>query len=190
MSSNKLNQIQIRPAKLEDAAGIAQVRVTSWRASYQGLVPREVLDDLSVKEAAVWIEAAIRSETSGRCNLVAQNNSGQIVGFALGGPERTRDAEFTGEVYAIYILPGFLRIGIGRRLMISTAGCLSRQGMNSMLIWVLAENPARKFYEAMGGIFVREQPITIGQALLTEVAYGWQNLDALLQGLNSGPNSP
>jgi GNAT superfamily N-acetyltransferase len=188
MSMNRLKDIQIRPAQLGDAAGIARVRVTSWRATYQGIVPQEVLDGLSVKDITGWMERMIASPAPGSCHLVAQAQSRQIVGFAMGGPERTQDPNYEGELYAIYILPDFLRIGIGRQLLLSIAGCLLGHGMHSMLIWVLAENPARQFYEALGGVYVRQQTITLGSAPLPEVAYGWQDLNALLQA--PGPNPP
>jgi hypothetical protein len=49
--------------------------------------------------------------------------------------------------------------------------------MNSMMLWVLADNiPGRQFYEKMGGKFVTEQTITIGEKDLLEVAYGWNDL--------------
>ena len=53
--------------------------------------------------------------------------------------------------------------------------------MNSILLWVLAENwPARRFYEALGGEYVSEQQIMIGNTLLLEVAYGWKDLNQLI----------
>jgi hypothetical protein len=45
--------------------------------------------------------------------------------------------------------------------------------MPSMLVWVLAENYARGFYERLGGALVGEQEITLGGVALREVAYGW-----------------
>lgn len=187
MSRHQLKDIQIRPAQIGDAAGIARVRVTSWRATYRGIVPQDVLDRMSVKEITGWMERTIASRAPGNCNLVSQDRSGQIVGFALGGPERVQVSEYEGELFALYILPDYLRIGIGRRLLLSMAGCLLAQGMHSMVIWVLADNPARKFYQAMGGVFVKQQPITIGSTTLPEVAYGWKDLNALLQAFESHP---
>jgi len=50
-----------------------------------------------------------------------------------------------------------------------------------MIVWVLRDNAdARKFYERLGGAYVRTQPITIGSALLQEVSYGWRSLDAIV----------
>ncbi len=45
-----------------------------------------------------------------------------------------------------------------------------------MLVRVLAENPARKFYEALGGQLLKAKPIEIGGATLDEVAYGWTDI--------------
>ncbi len=179
MGSGSDESIQIRRAVAGDASGIARVRVVSWRATYQGLVTQEVLDGLSVEQASSWIEATIRSHSPGSCNLVARDRAGQIVGFALGGPERTGDPEYSGELYALYLLPEYLRIGIGSRLLLNMADELLQQGMDSMLIWVLAKNPARKFYEAMGGVYIRQQQIMIGHQSLIEAAYGWLDLEAL-----------
>jgi hypothetical protein len=50
-----------------------------------------------------------------------------------------------------------------------------------MLLWVLEANPrARAFYEALGGVVVRAQPIEIGGATFTEVAYAWPELAAIV----------
>jgi len=47
-----------------------------------------------------------------------------------------------------------------------------------MIVWVLRDNAgARSFYERLGGVYVRMQPITIGSALLQEISYGWSALD-------------
>ena len=105
---------------------------------------------------------------------------------SLGGPERTSDPEYDGELYAIYLLPEYTRMGIGRQLLLSMAECLHLQGMHAMLIWVLAQNPARYFYEALGGVYLREQPIAIGPQTLPEVAYGWPDLAGLLHSVQGG----
>jgi hypothetical protein len=43
-----------------------------------------------------------------------------------------------------------------------------------MYIWVLAENPAKKFYEKMGGRYIMQQEIEIGDKKFIESAYGWE----------------
>jgi hypothetical protein len=51
------------------------------------------------------------------------------------------------------------------------------RGFGSMAVWVLAANPFRKFYEALGGKVVAEQQIECGGESFTESAYGWQDLN-------------
>ena len=57
---------------------------------------------------------------------------------------------------------------------------LLQEGMRSMLLWVLVENPNRGFYERLGGKRLEEKQITIDGERLTEVAYGWADLHDLL----------
>lgn len=48
-----------------------------------------------------------------------------------------------------------------------------------MLLSVLAANaPARRFYQALGGEVVGQQPIEIAGVTLAEVAYGWPDVAA------------
>jgi len=50
-----------------------------------------------------------------------------------------------------------------------------------MLVWVLAENPSRAFYDALGGIVVNSKMIEIGGRELQEVAYGWSDIHPLVE---------
>jgi ribosomal protein S18 acetylase RimI-like enzyme len=102
----------------------------------------------------------------------------EIVGFASGGPERAGEDGFTGELYAIYVLEEAQGRGHGRRLVQAVAHGLREMKLPNMIVWVLRDNhDARHFYERLGGLYVRSQPITIGSALLQEVSYGWESLD-------------
>jgi len=59
----------------------------------------------------------------------------------------------------------------------AVAAGLRELELEDMIVWVLRDNAAaRRFYERLGGVFVRTQPITIGSALLQEVSYGWKSL--------------
>ena len=49
-----------------------------------------------------------------------------------------------------------------------------------MLVWVLAKNPYRRFYEKLGGKYLRSQQIDIGGSSYEEIAYGWEDLDAMI----------
>jgi GNAT superfamily N-acetyltransferase len=111
---------------------------------------------------------------------VAELRSGRMVGFASGGPRREeRYPEYEGELYAAYLLREHQRKGLGRRLIGAVAEGLAAMGKRSMLAWVLAKNPSRPFYEALGGKLLGSQGIGIGGVALEEVAYGWDDVRVL-----------
>jgi ribosomal protein S18 acetylase RimI-like enzyme len=88
-------------------------------------------------------------------------------------------------VYAIYLLAEHQRRGIGRALMLSTVEHLVRDGFNTMLIWVAAENPSRGFYEALGGTQYTDKSESFGGKVIREISYRWDDLATLLDHLNS-----
>ena len=167
----------VRPADVDDAAAIAAVHVAAWRSTYRGLLPDDFLESLA--EAGYeerW--RRILGEESSRVYVAADGP--EIVGFASGGRERAGEDGYGGELYAIYVVQAAQARGHGRRLVQAVAGGLVDLGLSDMIVWVLRENAgARKFYERMGGTYVRSQPITIGSTLLDEVSYGWRSLDAI-----------
>lgn len=68
---------------------------------------------------------------------------------------------------------------MGKQLLSWVAKRFLQHGIQSMLVWVLADNPSRRFYEVLGGQLVSEQEITIGGVDLLEVAYGWPDISSL-----------
>ena len=111
-----------------------------------------------------------------------RRHGAEIVGWALGGPNRDASLEFSSELFTIYLHPDFLRQGIGRKLMAAVAQSLIALSFGSMVVWALAENrPAQRFYEALGGRYLTEKEISIGGAALMEVAYGWEDLSVLAE---------
>jgi ribosomal protein S18 acetylase RimI-like enzyme len=170
--------MQIREATHTDISAIARVRIESWRTTYAGIVSQAVLDGLTQEDAEQRI---LGHFGAGGFYYVAEEPSGQVVGFVTGGPERDGDPIYRGEIYALYLLASYQRQGLGRRLITQAVERLAEEGYTSLLIWVLTNNhPARRFYEALGGHYLREQPLQIGPDALTEVAYGWQDTTPLL----------
>lgn len=169
----------IRPAELADAAGIAKAHVDTWRTTYVGIVSDERLATLSYEQSEQRQRKHLLDATEAHFYYVAEDDDGRIVGFAVGGPERGGDATHKGEINGMYILASHQRRGIGRRLVAAAATHLLAHDIESMLIWVLADNPSRRFYEVLGGRLVKETEIEIGGEMLVEVAYGWQDIRSL-----------
>jgi GNAT superfamily N-acetyltransferase len=169
----------ICPATCDDARAIGEVHLSSWRTTYRGIGIDDFLDNHTVEQrVAVWKPILCNPES--KTFVYVAEIDGRIVGFAAAGPERSDDAEYEGELYALYLLQDYQRQGIGRKLLRAAAERLVQSGVTSMLIWVLAVNPARYFYEACGGQAVREKPIDWGGKTFDEIGYGWSDLSGYL----------
>lgn len=167
----------VRAAGLDDAPSIARVHVATWRTAYRGLLPEAFLASMT---EAQYTERWKRGIADPSSRVYVVEDEAGVVGFASGGRERAGENGYGGELYAIYVLDRAQRHGHGRELVRAVVAGLRDMGFHDMIIWVLRENePARKFYERLGGVYVRTQPITIGPALLQEVSYGWRSLDEI-----------
>lgn len=174
--------IRVRDATPDDVEGVARVHVQSWRETYAGLLSADALAGLSVEErAAMWRQAVTRVNPRARF-LVAQTATGEIVGFARGGPARAGE-DLLGteaEIYAIYLVDSVKRQGLGRRLMRGVFDHLGGSGFASAGLWVLTGNiPARRFYEAIGGVPGPEQPLELRGERVSEIAYRFEPIPSL-----------
>ena len=125
----------------------------SWPAAYRGLMPQEYLDALDPADRLPrWQQLLTDPDPAGNEVLVADDGAG-VSGFASFGPTRDadEDASRTGEVRAIYLAPGAMGQGLGRRLLTASVGRLARAGFEQVTLWVLDTNArARRFYEIAG----------------------------------------
>lgn len=175
--------IRIRPAVPQDAPSIAKIHVDSWRSTYKGIIPDAYLASLSyINRESLWTKTTT-SPNYGQDEMVfvAEDDNCEIVGFASGGRSRSDDPEFDGELFAIYLVESYQGVGLGRRLLQSVAKWLMSTGHRSLLIWVVSENPARGFYETMGGHLVRKKSVEIGGAAIGGFGYGWLDLESILE---------
>src|SRR5512140_1664420 len=147
----------IRLAEPADAAGIAQVHIDTWHTTYRGLLPDAMLAHLSVQRQQERWEDILRQPK--RTTTVVAEEAGQVIGFASFGPELGTDRKYQGELYTIYILKDHQCHGLGRRLVGEAAQGLLERNFPNMLLWVLATNPARRFYERLGGHYLRDRQV-------------------------------
>lgn len=169
--------LRVRPAQPEDAFSLAEVHVSSWRSTYPGLVPDDVLASLSVEKRAQRWQEHLNDPHNPWFILAAEDATGRIVGFTTAGPVREGPPGYTGEIGGLYFIKEAQGKGGGRLLMTSAMRILAERDLPAVMLWVLEGNlPARGFYEHMGGQLLTSQPIRIGSALLTEVSYGWPDV--------------
>jgi GNAT superfamily N-acetyltransferase len=171
-STNDISEFLVRAARVEDAPAIAYVHAEGWNTSYRGVLPDAAFVGHAFDDRLAQWAPRLQQPTSAAPVLVAEID-GTVVGFTSGGPSRSPDLPYVAELYAIYVLLQAQRRGVGRALFVELARRLCEDGAATMLLWVLAANEARRFYERMGGGVVAEREERFGTDRVAEVAYGF-----------------
>jgi GNAT superfamily N-acetyltransferase len=157
-----------------------RVHVDAWKTTYRGIVPDAHLDGLTVEsDIAHGFGRWLTEPREGWVYLVATTASGEIVEFAVGGPTRGEEPEYAGELGAIYVLKGYQGGGVGSSLVREIARHLQSIGLSSMLVWVLEQNPYRRFYEKLGAAPARHRVAKVAGASTSEIGYGWEDIRLL-----------
>ena len=182
--------IRIRRASRHDAAAIGRVHVETWQATYAGLLPDAMLVGMSDVRQSAWWSQLLQDPGEARGVFVADDRDMGVVGFGSCGPVRDppeglpegldgREIK-VGEVYTLYVEPDFQNLGLGRKLLDALFRQLKADRCDTAVLWMLAQNPTRFFYEGLGGERVGERVDTMGGTDVDEVAYAWRNLGAPL----------
>lgn len=176
--SAEIASIIIRKARISDAPAVGRVYVKTWRSAYAGLLPDRVLVGMSeVSQAGNWHRQIERSK--GSTVMVAEADRDRIVAVGSAGPARGAGGT-TGEVYTLYVDPDWQGRDIGRSLLAALFRALAAEGRDRAIIWVLAANPSRFFYEAVGGVRTVERTEKLWGTELPEIGYCWDDLSAAL----------
>jgi GNAT superfamily N-acetyltransferase len=167
--------ITVRPARPDDAAGVARVYIDSWHDTYAGVLPTQLLCAMTpAGQSARW-QATIRAQSREHV-LVAEHETYGIVGMTSFGAARDGAAGFDSEVYTLYVDPNFFGQGAGKALLNAAFADLRRRGYSGCIIWAHAKNPARFFYEAMGGRLIASRTARLMGDGVPETAFGWRKL--------------
>jgi ribosomal protein S18 acetylase RimI-like enzyme len=171
-----LPQIAVRSATGSDARAIARVHVDSWRDVYAGILPTERLVRMSVStQTKVWTYNIFRSGVGSPVLVAEDPEDGRVVAFSSGGRARRRARKGQGEIYTLYVDPDCQNRGIGSTLLQAMRVGLAKAGYAQAIVWVLAENPSRFFYEAMGGKLDSSTIDRFWGADRVELAYVWDS---------------
>ncbi len=180
-------EVNFRPARPADAPAIAGIHVETWRAAYAGIVPDAYLVAMTESKQALQWNNTIRNAVAPEVVLVAESADlpgGRVVGFGSCGRARQRPGTGPGcgpgggEVFTLYVAPDWQGRGIGRRLLHGLLAELKAGNLNEALVWVLSDNPAHFFYEAMGARRAAERQEPFAGVRLDEAAYVWGDLAA------------
>ena len=152
------------------------MHVLSWQTTYKGLLPDEFLRNLTVERRAEQWRAALTIHQDTNHIFVAETDEDGIVGFVASGAQREGRKDYTAEILAIYLTKASQGRGLGRLLFEAAVADLRQRGHPSMMLWVMAANPSRGFYERMGGLPIEEKDTELGGVMLKVVAYAWKEI--------------
>jgi GNAT superfamily N-acetyltransferase len=164
-------QVWVRPAGVADLPSIAQVHVAAWRQTYRGLIADSVLDGLSAERRERQWRLHLARDDDLACLELAEDQTGEIIGFGATGGPLDGALGWDGELYALYLLDRAKGQGVGRRLFRSLVGHVRAAGTSSLGLWVLRDNHrARVFYARCGAAEVGRRVETPGGRAVVEIA--------------------
>jgi len=180
--------MNFRLATIEDVPEIVKVNMDTWRTTYQSIFSLEFLQNLSYKEKEIRWRQLFDNPEREIFIYLAEEASKEIVGFSMGSLEQSNLTlkipgirNYIGELMAIYVLQEHQRKNIGLKLVKLIVERLIESRINSMIVWVLKENPYRKFYEYIGGKYIDEKMLEIDATNYIEIAYGWKDITKILE---------
>ena len=165
----------VRAGIPEDAEKIAAIFVETWRETYPGMLPDRVLVKMSDEAQAFYWSRLLSARRAREFVRVAVDAKGSVTGFGSAGPER-HAARHEGEIYTLYVRPDFQNRGIGRALICGLLQGLRERGCHQAMLWVLAANPSRFFYEVMGGKKSLERSERLWGMDVPQIGYRWPDL--------------
>jgi Acetyltransferases len=170
--------MRIRKVEKHDLLQVAKVQVDSNRSTYAGIMPKDYLEGLTYAgKASEWGEKLFSSESTEFMH-VAETDDDSIVGYASASTGKTH-AVYDRELTSFYILQEFQHRGIGRLLFKAILDNYINEGVNSMFLWTLQDNPNRAFYKHLGGSIVDRRIITRGDKELEQIAFAWGNIKSV-----------
>jgi GNAT superfamily N-acetyltransferase len=154
-------EASVRPAEPSDAAEIARIQLTTWRAAYRDLLPAEVLDALDEDEAeATWRHTI----EHGPARVFVAIEGQWHVGFCAAGPAPedessaadgtpVRDADRVALVSTLLVEPRWGRRGHAGRLLMAAGAAMLAAGSTRGITWVAeADKASLSFWERAGWV--------------------------------------
>jgi len=168
--------MNIRLASVNDIEGIARVHMESWRSTYKGIISQSYLSNLTLESRVEKWNTTFNSLNQDEVIYIIEDDFGTIVGFINGGKSREPGLQYNSELYAIYLLKEVQGNGYGKLLFNKFNETMKQRNYQSLMLWVLEENPSIHFYKRLGGQYITKKEIQIGEDKFTEIALGWKRI--------------
>lgn len=168
----------VRKATLKDATGIGKVHVDSWRTTYKHIVPDDYLNNLSYEQRTqLWAQ---QLADSNKYIVVAENDFGDIIGFASASKRDTNPLPNSNYVETLYLLEEYQGKGIGKQLLKDLFVYFRLKNDQTIFVEVLAENNTKYFYKHFGATLNTSLQVTIGGKVLEELVYEWNDVNKVV----------
>ena len=178
--------VLIRPASAADAAQVSAVQRASWLAAYRDIIEVSLIERVVPPDDGTRVRQSFRTRPWQQMFVAvddAQDAGDRVVGYATYGPElevlrapwphpvsKAGAAGEVGELYALYVDPGWWSTGAGRALITRVLDSLAEYP--AITLWVLERNArARRFYARAG--FAPDGAVNVLHALggVAEIRY-------------------
>ena len=163
----------VRDATEADLESVSEIKVHNWAETYGPLLGDAVIAPFLDQPAQL---AALREQVADPDTLLLVADDGsEVVGFALTFVGR----EPVPWLESLHVVAAVRGQGVGTLLIRATAARLLARGHTSMALGVIEGNDdAARFYENLGGIRVRTEPVTF-TAGVSHWVYRWPDLSTL-----------
>jgi ribosomal protein S18 acetylase RimI-like enzyme len=166
-----LDSFIIREATVQDIPALAALPVKTWSDTYPDVKKPPTFETREWQ----WRKAFFEENDGSWFCFVMENSQQQLIGFAKGKKYAHSDLpDFSGELNQIYLLSGYQRMGLGKRLVCHVARRFLSRGIDSMVLFGVPYNPSCAFHEAIGGkkLLAKNGEFHGG--------YGWRDLQRLV----------
>ncbi len=165
----------IRKASIYDSIGITKVYIETLKSSHKTFIDSNYVESVSFDKQKRLFMNKLNKES---LIYVAESKIGEIVAFAI--PEVSKDANGNnrGEIAMIYVLDRFQGEGIGFKLIQKSVKTFIKSNINSMVMWVLKDNPSNGFCESLGGEPKETKLLQLGTLDYVSIGYVWKDLES------------
>ncbi len=145
---------KIRKSTDNDMRALAELVAIVWNETYKGLVPDDYLDNLykTIDERAERYKKNNKTMKDIYEYLLFIND--ELSGFIRFGKSETETD--MGEIYALYVLSKYQKLGYGKKLVDFGIDKLKVMGYKKMIIACLKGNPSNDFYKHIGGVYYKD----------------------------------
>ncbi|MDD2839712.1 MAG: GNAT family N-acetyltransferase [Rickettsiales bacterium] len=135
----------VRLAKIEEARVISEINMNTWKGSYRGYIPNDVLDTRNITENMLQN----RLDDISNKNIFVAEVDKKIIGYT----SIKRHTKMEVEIGSFYILPEYQRLGIGGILLKEVLINLKNNGYKKVIVWTMKNfEKSNNFYKKYGGI--------------------------------------